>query len=133
MAILDAVKAVQDAMITLTGIKTAADYPGPGVFPLVITHLGSGDIVPGNPTGARRELHNIVVELHVAQGGSDTDSFTVLETLHALVVPELCRDVTFAGSLQTYTNITYSTSRSSWDGAPTVARFYTLNQCKIIA
>jgi hypothetical protein len=132
MAILDAVKAIQDELIRLEGIKTAPDYPGSGLFPLVITHLGNGSITPGNPTGARLELHNIVVELHVAQGGSDTDAFTMLEKLHALIVPVLCTDVTWGSTIQTYSNITYSTSRSSWDGLPTISRFYTLNNCKII-
>ena len=133
MAILDAVKAIQDVTGVLTGIKTAPDYPGGGPMPMVIAHLGSGAITPGNPTPGRTELHNIVVELHVLEAGSLADAFTVLETLHALIVPALCLDVTFAATLQTYTNITYSTTRSTWDGAPTLARIYTLNACKIIA
>jgi hypothetical protein len=133
MAVLDAIKAIQDAVILLSGIKTAPDYPGPGMFPLVITHLATGTITPGNPAGSRLELHNISIELHVAEGGSLTDAFTVLETLHALIVPALCTDTTFSGTLQTYSNITYSTTRSTWDGAPTIARIYVLQNCKIIA
>lgn len=132
MAILDALKAVQDVMITVTGIKTAPDYPGSGPFPVSIAHLSTGTIQPGNPTGARLELHNIVVELHVAQGGSISDAYTTLESLSALTIPALSADTTFSGTLQTYGNLTYTSDLSSWDGVPTVARFFTLNNCKLI-
>lgn len=132
MAAFAAVQAIQDLVITVSGVKTAPDYPGPGVFPMVITHLGTGDITPGNPAGARLELDNIVVELHVADQGLE-DAFGVLETLHPLVVAKLTADVTFGATIQTYENLTYTTTRTEWDGAPTLARIYTLNNCKTIA
>ncbi len=132
MAILDAVKAIQTIMRTVTGISTAPDYPGPGAFPLVITHLGTGEIIPGDPAGSVKSLDNIVVEVHVLDQGL-TAAFTTLETLHPLVYAKLVADVTFGGKLQTYSSITYGTTRTEWDGAATVARIYTLNDCKIIA
>jgi hypothetical protein len=132
MTILDAIKEIQYAMIHVKGINTAPDYPGSGIFPIVLTHLGNGNITPGNPAGARLELHNIVVELHVAESGGMADAFASLEALHALIVPELCSDTTFSSTIQTYSNISYSTTASSWDGVPTRARMYTLNNCKII-
>lgn len=132
MAIFAAVQAIQDLMITVTGINTAPDYPGPGVLPMVITHLGTGEIIPGDPAGSVKSLDNIVVELHVADQGLAA-AFAVLETLHPLVLGKLTADVTFGGTIQTYGTISYATSRAEWDGAPTLARFYTLNNCKIIA
>lgn len=133
MAILDAIKAVQDLVGVVTGIKSAPDYPGPGVMPIVITHLGTGIITPGNPTGARTELNNIVVELHVNDSGSLSGAFETLETLHPLIVTALTADVTLTATVQTYSNLSFSTGRSSLDGVPTLSRIYTLNNCKIIA
>jgi len=132
MAIFAAVQAVQDLMIAVTGIKTAPDYPGPGVFPMVITHLGTGEIIPGDPAGSVKSLDNIVIELHVADQGL-TAAFTTLETLHPLVLAKLTADVTLTSTVQTYESISYATTRSEWDGAPTLVRIYTLNNCKIIA
>ena len=132
MTILACVKDIQARMILIPGIKTAPDYPGPGTFPLVITHLGTGTITGGNPAGARTELNNVIIELHVSDSGL-TSSFKVLETLHPLVIIELCADPTFSGTIQTYGDITYATLRTEWDGAPTLARIYTLLNCKNIA
>ena len=132
MTILDAIKAVQDLVGALTGIKSAPDYPGGGVFPIAIAHLSTGTITPGNPTGARLELHNLAVELHIIDDGSLGDAFVILETLHALIVPALTADTTLTGTIQTYANLTYSTSRTSWYGSPTLVRVYVLNNCKLI-
>lgn len=133
MGAFEAVQAIQDVIGILAGIKSAPDYPGAGILPIIITHLASGEITPGNPAGARTELHNIAVELHVADDGDLTGAFATLETLHALIVPALCLDVTFSGTLQTYSTLTYSTIPSEWYGAKTRMRLYILNGCKIIA
>jgi parallel beta-helix repeat protein len=127
-----AVQAIQDVVGALTGINSAPDYPGAGILPIIITHLATGDITPGNPAGSRTELHNIAVELHVSDDGNLPGAFYTLETLHALVVPALCADTTFAGTLETFADITYSTARSNWAGVNTLARVYVLNGCKII-
>lgn len=132
MAIFAAVQAIQDLVITVSGIKTAPDYPGSGPLPMVITHLGTGEVIPGEPAGAVKSLDNIVVELHVADQGL-TAAFTVLETLHPLVLAKFTADVTFGNTIQTYESISYATTRTEWDGAPTLARIYTLNNCKTIA
>ena len=133
MAVLDAIKAIQDAMLTVSGIRTAPDYPSDGDLPAVITHLATGTITPGYASaGVNLELHNIVVELHVSDSGNLAASFEQLETLHALVVAELLSDVTFGGTLANYQTLTYSTTRTSWAGKPTLARVYTLNNSKIL-
>jgi hypothetical protein len=133
MAILDAIKAIQTACANVSGIKSAPNYPGAGEKPIVITHLATGTITPGNPAGARLELHNIAVELHVAEDGDLPGSFTTLETLHPLMVAALVADITFGGTLQMYASISYSTVRTSWDGVNTLSRVYVLNNAKIIA
>jgi hypothetical protein len=133
MAILAAIQAIQDLMIAVTGIKSAPDYPGPGIMPIAIAHLSSGEVTPGNPTGARTELNNIVVEVHVPSSGSISAAFATLEGIHPLVIAALTSDVTFGGTLQTYGWISFSTANSGLDGVNTVARAYTLNGCKVIA
>jgi hypothetical protein len=133
MGAFEAVQAIQDIVGNLSGIKSAPDYPGGGEKPIVITHLASGEITPGNPTGRRTELHNIAVELHVVDDGDLKSAFTTLETLHNLIVPALCADTTLTATVQTYASISYSTARSSWEGVNTLARVYVLNGCKIIA
>ena len=132
MGAFEAVQAIQDVVGNLVGIKSAPDYPGNGILPIAIAHLATGDITPGNPAGRRTELHNIAVEVHVSDDGDLTGAYTTLETLHALIVPALCLDVTFAGTLATYSNITYSTQPSEWYGVKTRMRLYVLNGCKII-
>lgn len=133
MTILAAMQAVQDAMALLSGIKSAPDYAGPVVFPATLVHLSTGTITLGNPTGDRTELNNIVIELHVSASGSLADAYAVLETLHPLVVAALVLDTTWGGTLQTFSNVTYTTGQTSWGGSPTLARFYILNGCKVIA
>ena len=133
MAILSAIQAVQDLMIAVTGIKSAPDYPESGIMPIVITHLGTGTITPGNPAGGRTELNNIVSELHINDAGSLSGAFQTLETLHPLIVAALVADTTFSGTIQTYDVLTFVTARSNLDGVNTLARMYTLNNCKIIA
>ncbi len=55
MAVLDAIKAVQDLTSVITGVKAAPDYPGgTAVFPLVVCHLAGGTVTPGDPAGAHR-------------------------------------------------------------------------------
>lgn len=132
MAILDAIKAVQDLVGVVVGINSAPDYPGYGIMPIVITHLSTGTITPGNPTGARTELNNIAVELHVNDSGSLSGAFETLETLHPLIVAALVADTTLSNTVQTYANLTFTTVRSSLDGVNTLSRIYTLNNCKII-
>jgi hypothetical protein len=133
MAILDAIKAVQDLVGVVAGINSAPDYPQYGIMPICITHLGNGEIVPGNPTGARMELNQIVVELHVNDSGSLAGAFETLETLHPLIVAALVADTTLTGTVQTYSNLSFSTVRSTLDGVNTLSRIYVLNNCKIIA
>jgi hypothetical protein len=133
MAILDAIKYIQTQMRTVSGIKSAPDYESPGVFPLVLTHLGSGEIIAGDPAGQVKTLDNIIVELHVAESGSRGDAFATLEVLHPGVVGKLVADVTFGGKISTYSGITYSTVATVLDTVPTLARVYTISQCKIIA
>jgi hypothetical protein len=133
MAILDAITAIQTACANVVGIKSAPVYPGAGEHPIVITHLSTGEITPGNPAGARKELHNIAVELHVSEDGGLSGAFQTLETLHPLIVAALVADVTFGSTLQMYASITYSTSRSNWNGMNTLSRVYQLNGAKIIA
>lgn len=133
MAILDAITAIQTACANVVGIKSAPVYPGAGELPTVITHLSTGEITPGNPAGARRELHNIAVELHVAEDGNLPGAFATLETINPLLVAALVADVTFGGTLQTYSTLTYSTGRSTWNGVNTLTRNYALNGAKVIA
>ena len=133
MSVLTAIQAIQDAMIAVTGIKSAPDYMEIGELPTVITHLAAGVITPGNPAGARLELNQIDVELHVSESGSRSAAFATLETLHPLVVAALVADVTFGGNLQTFSDITFTTTASSLDGVYTLSRIYTLNNAKIIA
>lgn len=133
MAILDAIKAIQDAMQAVRGIKSAPDYPSDSDLPTVITHLATGTITPGYASmGANLELHNIVVELHVSDSGNLAAAFAALESLHPLVTDALLDDVTFGGTLANYQTLTYTTTRTTWSGKPTLARVYTLNQAKLL-
>jgi len=132
MTILAAILAIQDQMIQVSGVKSAPDYPSPGIMPIIITHLSTGDIIPGEPAGACLELNNIAIEVHIPEGGSLADAFTTLEVLHPLIVARLYTDVTFGGTIQTYSNITFSTVRTNWDGVPTLSRIYVLNNAKVV-
>ncbi|KKT30762.1 MAG: hypothetical protein UW18_C0011G0023 [Microgenomates group bacterium GW2011_GWF1_44_10] len=133
MTILAGITWLQSQLRTITGIKSAPDYPGGGILPIIITHLDTGDILPGNPLGANRELNQIMVELHVSQGGNDTESFKVLETLHPLVVAKLISDYTLNGNVDTFENVTFSTLRGTLDAVPVISRIYTLNNVKVIS
>ena len=133
MTILAALTAIQTACANVTGIKSAPVYPGAGEKPIVIAHLATGTITPGNPAGARLELHNISVELHISEDGNLPGAFLTLETLHPLMVAALVADITFGGPLQMYATLSYSTARTSWDGVNTLSRIYVLNNAKVIA
>jgi hypothetical protein len=133
MTILAAILNIQTLMEAIPGVKSAPDYPGSSILPTVITHLSTGSIVPGNPAGARKDLNNIAVEVHVAEGGSLSEAFAIIETLHPLIVAALAADVTFGGTVEMYANITFSTTRTNWDGVATLARIYVLNNAKVIA
>jgi hypothetical protein len=132
MTILAAITNIQILMRAVTGVKAAPNYPAPGIMPIVITHLSTGDITPGSPAGAVKELNNIAVEVHIPEGGGLADAFTTLEVLHPLITAALVADVTFSSAIQTYSNITFTTMRTNWDGVPTLARVYVLNNCKVI-
>jgi hypothetical protein len=132
MTILAAIGAIQTLMANVTGIKSAPSYPQPGVMPTVITHLATGTVSPGEPAGAVLELNNIAIEVHIAEGGSLAAAFTTLEGLHPAIVAALCLDVTFTNTIQTYSNITFTTIRTNWDGVPTLARIYVVNNAKVI-
>lgn len=130
MAILDAVLWLQAQMLTIDGINAAPDYPDGGELPIVITHLTTGEIT-GGASGMSISLDNLTCTVHV----SDTnmpDAVATLETLHPLIVAVLLDDKTLGGNVQTYGTITYTTGRAEWNGLPTWARSYTLNNCKSI-
>lgn len=133
MTMLGAIQWVQDEMLEITGIKSAPDYPQSGIMPIVITHLDSGTITPGDPLGQTKEISVIIVELHISESGGLLEAFTTLETLHPLIKDKLKVDWTLGGNIDTYLNITYSTVRDTFDGVPTLTRQYLINDCKLIS
>jgi hypothetical protein len=132
VTILAAIQAIQTLMANVTGVKSAPTYPQPGVMPIVVTHLSTGTISPGEPAGAVLELSNIAVEVMVPEGGSLAGAFATIEALHPRITAALCSDVTFSGTIQTYSNVTFSTTRTTWDSVAVLSRIYVVNNAKII-
>lgn len=133
MAILDAVKAVALAVRNVTGINQSPDYPDGSIFPAAYTYLGGGEITIGNPSPGTRELSTIIVELHVSNAVDRYAAQEQLETLHPLIVSALIADTTFGGKLMLYNPLTFTGAvNGTIDNMPTLARVYTLNNCKII-
>jgi hypothetical protein len=134
MAELDAIKAVALVVRNVTGMLQSPDYPEGSLFPAAFTYLGPGEIVIGSPTGRSTELFTIAVELHVINAGDRYAAQEQLETLHPLIVAALKADVTFGGKLQQYNPLSFSGAvEGSIDAIKTLARVYTLNNCKIIS
>lgn len=132
-SLFGAIQWIQDQMLTVSGIKSAPDYPSGGHLPIVIAHLGEGTITGGNPLGASKELVNIVAELHVSIGGGDAGAFKTLETLHPLIKGKLLADYTLGGNVSTYESITYVTGRGNLEGVDVISRIYTLNNVKFVS
>jgi hypothetical protein len=134
MAELDAVKAVAAAVRGVAGMAQSPDYPEGSVFPAAFTYLGPGEIVIGTPSGRSTALFTIMVELHVPNAADRYLAQEQLETLHPLIIAALKADVTFGGTLQQFNPLSFSgTVEGNIDAIKTLARVYTLGNCKIIS
>ena len=133
-SLFGAIQWIQDEMLEISGIKAAPDYPQSGLLPIVITHLGEGQIIPGNPLGACKEMVSIIAELHISQSGAgDAGAFKTLETLHPLIKAKLIADYTLGSNVSTYESISYVTGRGNLDGVDVISRIYTLNNVKFVS
>lgn len=130
MTILSGITWLQSQLRTITGIKSAPDYPGGGILPKIETYIVNGTATPGVPAGAYKYLDNINVELEIASGGSKTEAFKVLEILHPLVLDKILADVTLGGNVETYADVTHATLIGGTEAVPVLFRVYTINQVK---
>lgn len=132
MALQNVVNAVQDQILANVSGVQAPDYPEGVRFPLVLSRLGPGTVDVGNPAGAVKGLHNVIVELHVS-GQNLAGGFRQIMPLVDSIQAAICKDVTFGGTIETYGRISTSgVGLSSWQGMPTVAYTWTVEACKII-
>jgi hypothetical protein len=65
----DAIAAIQDIALTLTGIRAAPDYAPDKLPPLpaVITYPAEGSFEGTGGSGASQDMHTIYCEVHVAR------------------------------------------------------------------
>jgi hypothetical protein len=131
------IEAIQDAVLTVSGIKNAPDYAPdklPGVFPFVVTYPDSGVWMWGT-AGAKKGLHSITVELHVSRN----DIVFALKELDLYVetIPNaIMKDPTLGGNVDTFGGaggeaITYQYGPMNYGGVDTMGITFTINNIKI--
>jgi len=125
------VRAVQDLVLSISGIASAPDFPpeSPNVFPFVVCYPSSGNF-GGFPTGTMTGLHNVIVELHINRKNMPLD-MEKLQTYIEAIPKKLLGSPTLSGTVQTYNGINYSINAVTWANVETVAVIYTINNLKI--
>lgn len=136
MTLAAAITQAQTYIAALSGIRAAPSTPPErvNVFPFVIARPGNGSIKFG-ATGAKKGLHNIIIELHVARKDLPRDVATILpycESIPNLLMYKLLNDDKWNGTIDTFESITYRFM--SWDWSPelkTIGIEFTVNDVKI--
>jgi len=135
-ALQSAIEAIQDAVLTVAGIKNAPDYAPDSVsnYPFVIAYPDNG-VWKWGTAGAKTGLHNVTVELHVSRNDL---TFALKELdLYVETVPDaIMSDATLAGTVDTFGGdeeiaITYQYTAFEYAGVKTVGISFTVHNIKI--
>lgn len=128
---LAVIQAIQDTVITVTGIREAPDYPPEQVsdFPFAVAFPAEGDHNFG-VVGERMFLGDIVLEIHVSR----VDLPTAVENSIGFgdTIPDaLMADPTLNGTCDTFEKIHQSFGALNWGEIQTIGYRFTIRNIKI--
>jgi hypothetical protein len=106
----------------LQGMRSAAKRPPDKItdYPFATAFPGTGTIGIGNPQGSRRDVHTIILEIHVARKDLPSDIDRVLPFVD-LVGDKLQSDPTLGGTVTTIVgDISYTFGPLGWFGQETI-------------
>lgn len=133
----DFIKALQDDLAAISGVRAAPDYPpeNMNVFPFIVVYPGKGvwsSDVPGN----KRWLGSVVVELHIARKDLPRDVKAAL-VYHESVPNALLKPVAtsggdrFASTIATFGTIDEMFGALNWANTDTIGWRWTINGIKM--
>lgn len=132
-----AITQIQKYIATLDGIRAAPAVPPENIggnYPFVLARPGTGTIGFG-PTGVKKALHNIVIELHIARKDLPRDIATALpfcDSIPNLLQYKLLNDNKWNGTVDTFESIAYRFMSWDWEGGiKTVGFEFVVNNVKI--
>lgn len=128
----DAIKAVQDKILTVSGINAAPDYAPEqlgGAFPFSVAYPSTGNHSAAVP-GVRKFLGSIIIEIHVARKHLPTDIQSVIGFGDSIPAA-LLADPTLGGVINTFSDIDQEFVELNWGDTQTLGYRFTMNGVKI--
>ena len=128
----DAIEAVQDAVLSVSGVYNAPDSPTGvtgGSYPFVLTTADVGEWAFGAP-GEAKGLHSIRTELHFPFKGLAWTIEKCMEYSDNIPLA-LMKDSTLGGVIDTFESISYTFGPLGYMGIDTIGFAWTLNNVKI--
>lgn len=133
---LNVIQAIQDLMLTVTGIREAPDYPPEQLsdFPFAIAFPGEGvhdiNTLTSNGTGERKFLGNVVLELHVSR--VDLPLAVANSIGFGDTIPNvLLKNPTLLGTADTFGSVSQTFGELNWGDTQTLGFRFTINDIKI--
>jgi hypothetical protein len=131
----DAISEIAALLRAVSGIRAAPEYPSDQInaFPTVIIRAWSGSYEAepfGGAGGAKKGLHDVAVEVHVARKGAPYD--VKLAMRYSDTVPAaLLADPTLGGKADTFARIRYTFGDlEKYTGTPTVGWLFIVEGIK---
>lgn len=122
LPIIAVIDYVQAQMKEVEGIRAAPKRPPDKIslYPFTTCFPGTGDILIGNPAGNRRDIHTLILEVHVARKDLPADINRVLPLVDR-IGDKLKDDPTLGGNVETIVgSITYVFGPLGWFGQETI-------------
>ena len=133
----DFIKAVQDDLGVITGIRKAPDYPPEqlNVFPFIMVYPGKGEWNSDTP-GGKRWLGSVIVELHIARVDLARDVEAALGYYESIPNALLKPVATMAGdrfvsTIDTFGTIDEYFGKLDWADTQTIGWRWTINGIKM--
>jgi hypothetical protein len=128
-----AVSAVVTLVRTVTGVMQVPVNPPDtvNVATFAVVYAQSGTIDNG-VIGTKKALHNIAVDILTTRTDLARDMARIKPFID-LFATALLADPTFAGTVQTYENITYELVTTDYASVPMIGYKFLLNNVKILA
>lgn len=120
----DATKQAVRYVRALPGVRDAPDYPPEelGNYPFALGYVGGG-VWKFGPTGVKKGLHTIVVELHVARKDLSKDIKSAMvfsDSIPNLLMSKLLNDNKWNNTIDTFEQITYTFGSLGWNEVATI-------------
>lgn len=133
----NAIEAIQDAALTVSGIRAAPDYAPNNMshYPFVVAYPDSGVYTGDTGAGTIRGIHNVKVELHVSANDMP-QALKQIDKYVEAIPKKIMDDPTLSGTVSTIGGddvepIVYQYAAFEYAGVKTIGIEFTIQNIKI--